>query len=207
MENVNTKNISSLITISSEININSVKMFALNESQQAFIFSGPESNIHGLVYIKGYIINENYIDNNFFVFSDVENKSLLTAVIQFPKNVEKQTHPPLISLQMADIRASLDPLLFKWLEYRVTYYNLGTLCTTRPETQQHFEGASSDTGTKKKTFPSLHESVHSSSDKEKRKSIVTTEKSKTLQNDEYQKKHDSKIEGERQVHYLYISKF
>ncbi|XP_076165604.1 vacuolar protein sorting 13B isoform X1 [Ptiloglossa arizonensis] len=176
LENVNTKNISSLITISSEININSVKMFALNESQQAFIFSGPESNIHG----------------------DVENKSLLTAVIQFPKNVEKQTHPPLISLQMADIRASLDPLLFKWLEYRVTYYNLGTLCTTRPETQQHFEGASSDTGTKKKTFPSLHESVHSSSDKEKRKSIVTTEKSKTLQNDEYQKKHDSKIEGERQ---------
>lgn len=102
---------------------------------------------------------------------------------------------------MADIRASLDPLLFKWLEYRVTYYNLGTLCTTRPEVQQ-FEGASSDTGTKKKTFPSLHESVHSSSDKEKRKSVIATEKSKTAQNDEIQKKHDSKSENERQVHCL-----
>ncbi|XP_076241466.1 vacuolar protein sorting 13B [Calliopsis andreniformis] len=176
LENVNCKKLSSLVTISNEINICSIKMFALNESQQAFIFSGPESNVHG----------------------DVEHKSLLTAVIQFPKNVEKQTHPPLISLQMADIRASLDPLLFKWLEYRVTYYNLGTLCTTRPETQQHFEGTSSDTGTKKKTFPSLHESVHSSSDKEKRKSVVTTEKSKTLQNDEIQKRNDSKNDNKRQ---------
>ncbi|XP_050594449.1 intermembrane lipid transfer protein VPS13B isoform X2 [Bombus affinis] len=175
LENVNCKKLSSLVTISNELNISSVKMFALNESQQAFIFSGPESNI----------------------YSDVENKSLLTVVIQFPQSIERQTHPPLISVQMADIRASLDPLLFKWLEYRVTYYNLGTLCTTRPEVQQ-FEGASSDTGTKKKTFPSLHESVHSSSDKEKRKSVIATEKSKTVQNDEMQKKHDSKSENERQ---------
>lgn len=123
--------------------------------------------------------------------------------MQFPLNIDKQTHPPLISLQIADIRASVDPLLFKWLEYRVTYYNLGTLCTTRPETQ-HFEAASSDTGTKKKTFPSLHESVHSSSDKEKRKSVIITEKSKTLQNDEIEKKHDSKSENKGQVHYLII---
>ncbi|CAL7938023.1 unnamed protein product [Xylocopa violacea] len=176
LENVNCKKLRSLVTISNEVNISSIKMFALNESQQAFIFSGPESNTHG----------------------DTENKSLLTAVIQFPQDVEKQTHPPLVSLQMADIRASLDPLLFRWLEYRVTYYNLGTLCTTRPEMQQHHEGTSSDTGAKKKTFPSLHESVHSSSDKEKRKSVITTEKSKTLQNDESQKKHDSKSENERQ---------
>ncbi|KOC70976.1 Vacuolar protein sorting-associated protein 13B [Habropoda laboriosa] len=176
LENVNCKKLSSLVTISNELNISSIKMFALNETQQAFIFSGPESNIH----------------------SDAETKSLLTAVVQFPQDVERQTHPPLISLQMADIRASLDPLLFKWLEYRVTYYNLNTLCTTRPEVQQHVEGTSSDTGTKKKTFPSLHESVHSSSDKEKRKSIVATEKSQTLQNDEIKKKHDSKSENERQ---------
>ncbi|OAD58896.1 Vacuolar protein sorting-associated protein 13B [Eufriesea mexicana] len=175
LENINCQKLSSLVTISNELNISSIKMFALNESQQAFIFSGPESNIHG----------------------DTENKSLLSAVIQFPQNVERQTHPPLVSFQMADIRASLDPLLFKWLEYRVTYYNLGTLCTTRPE-MQHFEGASSDTGTKKKTFPNLHESVHSSSDKEKRKSVITTEKSKTVQNDEVLKKHDSKSENERQ---------
>ncbi|XP_054006239.1 intermembrane lipid transfer protein VPS13B isoform X1 [Hylaeus anthracinus] len=176
LENINIKKLSSMITVSNEISISSVKMFALHEMQQALIFSGPESNIHG----------------------EVENKSLLTSVIQYPKDVEKQTHPPLISLQMADIRASLDPLFFKWLEYRVTYYNLGTLCTIRPETQQHFEGTSSDTGTKKKTFPSLHESVHSSSDKEKRKSVVMTEKSKTLQTDETQKKLDAKIKGERQ---------
>ncbi|XP_026672531.1 vacuolar protein sorting-associated protein 13B isoform X2 [Ceratina calcarata] len=176
LENVNCRKLNSSVTVSNELNINSVKMFALDETQQAFIFSGPETNVHG----------------------DIENKSLLKAVIQFPRNVDKQTHPPLISLQVADIRASLDPLLFKWLEYRVTYYSLGTLCTTRPEMQQHFEGASSDAGTKKKTFPSLHESVHSSSDKEKRKSIVATEKSKTAQNDGTRKKHDSKSETEGQ---------
>nr|XP_031825790.1 vacuolar protein sorting-associated protein 13B isoform X2 [Nomia melanderi] len=176
LENINCKKISSLVTISNKISIHSMKMFALNESQQAFIFSGPESNVHG----------------------EAENKLFLTAVIQFPKNVEKQTHPPLLSLQMADIRASLDPLLFKWLEYRVTYNNLGTLCTTKYETQQHLEGTSSDTGTKKKTFPSLHESVHSSSDKEKRKSVVTTEKSKTVQNDDLKKRHDSKTDSDIQ---------
>lgn len=107
---------------------------------------------------------------------------------------------------MADIRASLDPLLFKWLEYRVTYNNLGTLCTTKYETQQHLEGTSSDTGTKKKTFPSLHESVHSSSDKEKRKSVVTTEKSKTVQNDDLKKRHDSKTDSDIQVYSPYIVK-
>lgn len=152
-------------------------------------------------YILNVLQNMNSVLITVFSSSEAEQKPLLKAVIQFPKNVEKQTHPPLISLQMADIRASLDPLLFKWLEYHVTYYNLGTLCTIRPETQ-HLEGASSDTGTKKKTFPSLHESVHSSSDKEKRKSVITTEKSKTLQNDEIQKKHDSKTESKRQVYCL-----
>lgn len=53
-ENVNCKKLSSLVTVSYEINMSSVKMFALNESQQAFVFSGPESNIDGLVYINNY---------------------------------------------------------------------------------------------------------------------------------------------------------
>lgn len=52
LENINCKKLSSLVTISNELNINSVKVFALNESQQAFIFSGPESNIYGLVFFK-----------------------------------------------------------------------------------------------------------------------------------------------------------
>lgn len=119
-------------------------------------------------------------------------------MVQFPKNVELQTHPPLVSFKIAEIRASLDPLFFEWLEYRVTYHKLGSVHVLRSDSQLITEGTSSDTGTRKKTFPSLHESVHSSSDKEKRKSAVT-EKSKTLRNDETQRKSESKMEEEQQV--------
>jgi hypothetical protein len=43
LENLSCKNISSSVTISNEVNINSIKVFALNDSQQAFILSGPEN--------------------------------------------------------------------------------------------------------------------------------------------------------------------
>ncbi|XP_067209482.1 intermembrane lipid transfer protein VPS13B isoform X1 [Linepithema humile] len=175
LENINCKNISSSVTISNEVNVNSIKVFALNDSQQAFILSGPENH-----------------DSK-----DAENVPLLSAVIQFPKNVELQTHPPLVSFKIAEIRASLDPLFFEWLEYRATCNRLGSVHVLRSDSQLITEGTSSDTGTRKKTFPSLHESVHSSSDKEKRKSAVT-EKSKTLRNDETQRKSESKMEGEQE---------
>lgn len=75
----------------------------------------------------------------------------------------------------------------------------------RSDSQQLItEGTSSDTGTRKKTFPSLYESVHSSSDKEKKRSAVT-EKSKTLRYDETQKKTESKVEEEQQVLKSYIN--
>lgn len=120
-------------------------------------------------------------------------------MVQFPKNIELQTHPPLVSFKIAEIRASLDPLFFEWLEYHPTYHKFESSHVPRPDSQQMIvEGTSSDTGTRKKTFPSLHESVHSSSDKEKKRSAVT-EKSKTLRNDEMQKKSESKMEEEQQV--------
>ncbi|XP_071652871.1 intermembrane lipid transfer protein VPS13B isoform X2 [Temnothorax longispinosus] len=175
LENINCKNVSSSVTISNEMNINSIKIFALNDSQQAFILSGPENDS-----------------------SDAGNVPLLSTVVQFPKNVETQTHPPLVSFKISEIRASLDPLFFEWLEYRATYHKAGSVHVLRSDSQQLItEGTSSDTGTRKKTFPSLHESVHSSSDKEKKRSAVT-EKSKTLRNDETQKKSEFKMEGEQQ---------
>ncbi|KAL6262831.1 hypothetical protein P5V15_005621 [Pogonomyrmex californicus] len=174
LENISCKNVSSSVTISNEANINSIKIFAFNDSQQAFIFSGPENRD-----------------------SDTGNVPLLSAVIQFPKNIEMQTHPPLISFKIAEIRASLDPLFFEWLEYRITYHKSGNIYIRSDSQQFITEGTSSDTGTRKKTFPSLHESVHSSSDKEKKRSAMT-EKSKTLRNDETQKKSEFKLEGEQQ---------
>lgn len=43
LENINCKNVSSSVTVSNEVNIDSVKIFAFNDSQQAFILSGPEN--------------------------------------------------------------------------------------------------------------------------------------------------------------------
>ncbi|XP_070530231.1 intermembrane lipid transfer protein VPS13B isoform X2 [Cardiocondyla obscurior] len=177
LENINCKNISSSVTISNEVNISSIKIFALNDSQQAFILSGPENH-----------------DN-----SDVGNVPLLSTVVQYPKNVETQTHPSLVSFKISEIRASLDPLFFEWLEYHATYHKSGSVHVLRSDSQQLItEGTSSDTGTRKKTFPSLHESVHSSSDKERKKSAVT-EKSKTLRNAETQKKSEFKLEEQQDL--------
>ncbi|EFN66110.1 Vacuolar protein sorting-associated protein 13B [Camponotus floridanus] len=176
LENIMCKNVSSSVMISNEMNVNSIKIFALNDLQQAFILSGPEN-----------------CDDN-----DTGNVPLLSSVIQFPKNVELHTHPSLVSFKIAEIRASLDPLFFEWLKYRATYHKSGSVHMLHSDSQQLItEGTSSDTGTRKKTFPSLYESVHSSSDKEKKRSAVT-EKSKTLRYDETQKKAESKIEEEQQ---------
>lgn len=122
----------------------------------------------------------------------------MSAVIQFPKKTTPQTHPPLVSFKISEIRTSFDPLFFEWLEYRAAYHKLINMHASHSDSQQVTEGTSSDTGTRKKTFPSLHESVHSSSDKEKKKAALT-EKSKTLQNDEMVKRNESKTEGEEQV--------
>lgn len=51
LENINCKNVSSSVTISNEANINSIKIFALNDSQQAFILSGPENYDSRSAYI------------------------------------------------------------------------------------------------------------------------------------------------------------
>lgn len=51
LENINCKNISSSVTISNEVNINSIKIFALNDFQQAIILSGPENHNNRSAYI------------------------------------------------------------------------------------------------------------------------------------------------------------
>ncbi|XP_015175870.1 PREDICTED: vacuolar protein sorting-associated protein 13B isoform X1 [Polistes dominula] len=175
LENINYKRLSTFMMNVNEISVNSLKIFTLSDTQQAFILSGPEYDVN----------------------SETENKPLLIAVIQFPKKAPVETYPTLISLQVAELRGSLDPLFLKWLEYQVTYYELGPLCTMRQDSQLSAEGASSDTSTRKKTFPSLHESVHSSSDKDRKRSSTIVEKPKMLQNEETQKKNESKIDTEQ----------
>lgn len=140
----------------------------------------------------------------FYIHSEAGNVPLLSAVVQFPKSIETQTHPSLVSFKISEIRASLDPLFFEWLEYRASYHKSGSVHIRSDSQQMITEGTSSDTGTRKKTYPSLHESVHSSSDKEKKRSAVT-EKSKTLRNDDMQKKSECKMEEEQQVLRLFTN--
>lgn len=54
LENIMCKNVSSSVMISNEMNVNSIKIFALNDLQQTFILSGPENYDGKFVYT--YII-------------------------------------------------------------------------------------------------------------------------------------------------------
>lgn len=57
LENIMCKNVSSSVMISNELNVNSIKIFALNDSQQAFILSGPENYDGKFVYTYTLYIN------------------------------------------------------------------------------------------------------------------------------------------------------
>lgn len=51
LENIKCKNVSSSVTVSNEVNIDSIKIFALNDFQQAFILSGPENRSERFVHV------------------------------------------------------------------------------------------------------------------------------------------------------------
>lgn len=55
LENISYKNVSSSVTVSNGVNIDSIKIFALNDSQQAFILSGPENRVEKFVYVHTLI--------------------------------------------------------------------------------------------------------------------------------------------------------
>lgn len=91
--------------------------------------------------------------------------------MQISKNLKNLTKPPLLTFQVASIKLCLDPLFFQWLDYQVQYYKLNDFQSVNKSENQQLttESTMPDTNSRKKTFPSLHESVHSSSDKEKKK--------------------------------------
>ncbi|XP_008205594.1 vacuolar protein sorting-associated protein 13B isoform X1 [Nasonia vitripennis] len=188
LENINYEGKMSLTTTSCTATVNAIKVFAHNETQQAFILSGPE------------------IESQ----STAENQALFTAVIQFSKDLNNQRHPAICFFQVASMKGSLDPLLLQWLDYQVTYYKLNTTYTMNKAETAHvnIEGTVSDSGGKKRNFPSLHESVHSSSDKDKRKLEEAIEKSmkksvnKTNESDKVLMRSDSVQENIQKISIL-----
>ncbi|XP_012268331.2 intermembrane lipid transfer protein VPS13B isoform X1 [Athalia rosae] len=173
LEGISGKSISSLATVSNILNIASVKIFLLNDFQQTFVLSGPESDLQ----------------------SEADTKPLLSAVVQFSKDPSKQLHPPILSFQVSEIRGSLDPLLSQWLQYYPVYYKLDQASTIPLEVQQPAPGElSPDASVRKKHFPGLSQSVHSSSDKEKRKSGITADGSNSRSKMDDPPKSDQKTE-------------
>lgn len=94
------------------------------------------------------------------------------------------------------MKGCLDPLLLQWLNYRVSYrHKFHRALSIRSESataQQQPPSAtesavSEQLAAKKKTFPSLHQSVHSSSDKEKRKAEAATKKSSVVRTNDSDK--------------------
>lgn len=91
-----------------------------------------------------------------------------------------QIHPAILSFRVAQMTGCMDPLFLQWLEYQALCSKSKHSVQTKPENPRHVsEGTLSESGSKRRTFRSLHESVHSSSDKEKRKTEESAYKSKT----------------------------
>ncbi|XP_043268199.1 vacuolar protein sorting-associated protein 13B isoform X2 [Venturia canescens] len=179
LENVTGKRTKSSKTIFIELEVNSVKAFAINDTQQAFILSGPE------------------IDAN----REKKDGALFTGILRYSESLgEDVKDPPILSFKMAEMRGSFDPLLCKWLKYQAVYEKPKEAYVARPGVETPAADETfSDTDVRKKIFRTLHESVHSLSDKEKKRSSSRTDWSKGITaNDESVKKNtlndDNEIE-------------
>lgn len=127
--------------ISKTFNVGSIRIFALNDISQAFVLSGPESST---------------LDNE---------EKLLSGILQVPRNFDIQSGHLIATFKLTETRASLDPLLLNWMNYQSINYDANQLCSWSDN--RGTEETSSDTSTRKK-FPSLHENVHSPSEKERK---------------------------------------
>ncbi|XP_023313825.1 vacuolar protein sorting-associated protein 13B isoform X2 [Trichogramma pretiosum] len=156
LDNIQLKGVASLCTRSYTADLASMKIFAHSETEQAFILSGPEHEE---------------------AHSNRETRPLVSAIVQFSNDlVDNPQHPTILSFRMAPMKACLDPLLLKWLDYQVNKgkcaYSAPQNVGGRPEqnlTQAGTESIVSDPSVTRKRSSFVHESVHSSSDKDKRK--------------------------------------
>ncbi|XP_044002415.1 vacuolar protein sorting-associated protein 13B [Aphidius gifuensis] len=177
IENINYSSIKTFKKNHKKFNISSIKIFAIDNNSQAVILSGPETN--------------NTIDTN---------DNLLTAELKLPinNNADDIDNNDLIILlfKISQTRISIDPLLINWLSYNYNYYEMDIKNTNRHE---YRDENSSDTSTKK-TFPSLHENVHSPSEKDKKWHWKVDSNSKknlhntTLDDDDYDDDHNNNDE-------------
>ncbi|CAB0041010.1 unnamed protein product, partial [Trichogramma brassicae] len=179
LESIQQKGVASLCTRSYTAELASMKIFAHSETEQAFILSGPEHEEAHRYGPSNEAFSLSIIDFFvFFCYSNREIQPLISAIVQFSNDlVDNPQHPTILSFRVAPMKACLDPLLLKWLDYQVNkgkcaYSAPRNIGGGRPEqnpTQVGTESIVSDPSVTKKRSSFVHESVHSSSDKDKRK--------------------------------------
>ncbi|KDR22947.1 Vacuolar protein sorting-associated protein 13B [Zootermopsis nevadensis] len=137
----------------------------LSEPQQALVLSGPES----LSFLEA-------VDPN-----QIVQQPLLCLTLQYTRDPSVQDHPPLLFFSVREIRACVDPMMWRWLRYApdciVTRSDLCTLDTnittcsstvhrrSRRLSSEASGGTGLETGPARRA-PTPQESVHSSSDRE-----------------------------------------
>lgn len=93
------------------------------------------------------------------------DQALFTGTFQYPLDLQNHIHPPLLIFNLVEIKVCIDPILFDWLLYNPQTLNLSSDFVWPPEAlrkTQLSEASSSLQETPRK----VHESIHSSSDRE-----------------------------------------
>ncbi|XP_034952254.1 vacuolar protein sorting-associated protein 13B [Chelonus insularis] len=138
--------------------ISSIRIFALDNNNQAFIMSGSNNQ------------------------SNNDDRPLLNLIAQYPNDFNDETDNLIFLLQFSKIKIILDPLLFNWLQYNCNPNNIQLFNSSRLRSEnQTIDETSSDNSTRKK-FPSLHENVHSPSDGDKKVHLFNWNSSSKNQN-------------------------
>lgn len=104
----------------------------------------------------------------FNYFRSFQDGPLLTATFQYPLDLNNHIHPPLLLLNIAEVKICVDPLLFTWLLYTPRNLNFRPEHFWNQETvrRNQLSEASGSLQETPRRIHTPHESVHSSSDKE-----------------------------------------
>nr|CAD7196002.1 unnamed protein product [Timema douglasi] len=173
LEEISYRNVLTPVTMTYSMSLGAIKAFVLEQSegstssithlepQQALVFSGPETTREKLSSIS-------------------EDGPLLSCTVQSALDPTNQVHPPLLIFHLGEVRACVDPLLWRWLHYcpepAVIHQHFSNEEKTSNKKSSHIpiqrsrklssEVSGGGTESTSRQRPAPKESVHSSSDRE-----------------------------------------
>nr|CAD7571020.1 unnamed protein product [Timema californicum] len=173
LEEISYRNVLTPVTMTYSMSLGTIKAFVLEQSegnissiahlepQQALVFSGPETTREKLSSIS-------------------EDGPLLSCTVQSALDPTNQVHPPLLIFHLGEVRACVDPLLWRWLHYcpepAVIHQHFSNEEKSSNKKSSHIpvqrsrklssEVSGGGTESTSRQRPAPKESVHSSSDRE-----------------------------------------